>query len=285
MGILNGDHDGMSALTRRLQVETQQGLDPLIAEFLVAVVHVERDESGNGLLIQQEPDGRRWVYAYSVPDWVPGTDVGQDVDYASVTGRHLHAMLPPNVGVRLDPGHRHAFEVVTAPAALPTPATNAPEVPQAIVPRSLVVPELVRDACAVHAGTGTREQLLGTFRRSHVYLGRLAAGVPVADLAERGNWVCVFSSLDLLAAQMGPVGRSVLLAGRDLLDVVLPSFMGRSGPVGAFLDLGADHQISLRANLVDPMPSDAGPALETPGGGRRWWRYGCADPAGRRDIP
>ena len=283
MGSFNSDRTEAVSLTRHRRVEVSPGPGPLMVEFLTSMVYVGRDESGTGLLIEQGPDGRRWVCAYSVLDWVPARHVDQKVNCVRVTGRHLHAMLPPNVGVRLDPGQHHGREVVTPPT---TSTTDVAATEEVTGPRPGIAPDLVRDARAVHSGTGTREQLLQTFRRSHVYLARLAAGIPVATLAERGNWVCVFSSLNLLAAQMGQDGRPVLLAGRDLLDVLLPTFAGPSGPVGVFLDLGADHQISLPANLTPAGPADTGPAPKTtPREGRRSWRRRCADSAGRRDIP
>jgi hypothetical protein len=285
VGILNSDRDNVSALPGWPRENTHHGSDPLVNAFLAIVVYVERDEAGSGLLIQRERDGRRWVYAYSVPDWVPGHDVGQEIDYASLTGRHLVAMVPLEVGIRLDPGYHHAREVRAASVA---PAASGIDVDedQAVMPAAGRVPELVRQARAVHAGTGTREVLLGTFRRSAVYLGRLAGGVPVARLPERGNWICVFSSLDLLLEQWGTDSRYLLLSGRDVVDVLLPAFAGHGGPVGVSLDLGAEHQISLPADLIAMAESGATQsAPDTASNGRRrWWRERCPDATGRRET-
>lgn len=274
VGVLNDDRDDVPATARGLQAQAQRGGDPLLAEFLAAVVYVERDATGSGLLVQRESDGSRWVYAYSVPDWVPGVDVGQDVDYASLTGRHLHALLPPGVGVRLDPGHNHTRAVLTPPTAATPPA---PDTTARQDPVGVAVSEAVWAARAVRAGTGTREQVLAALRRSPVYVGRLPGGVPVASLPERGRWLCAFSSLELLLAELGSGSRYMLLPGCDLVDVLLPALAGVDGPIGVFLDLGAEHQLSLPVGLVGPA-SAIGPPVPRPAPrvavheGRRWRR-------------
>jgi hypothetical protein len=62
----------------------------------------------------------------------------------------------------------------------------------------------------------------------------------------------VFTSLTLLWQQMDHGCRSVLVAGDDLLDVLLPALTGTGEPIGVFLDLGAAHQLSLPAELLTP---------------------------------
>lgn len=97
MGLLrDSNRDDLPDLAAQFRDERQS--DPVIARFVAATVYVERDESGNGLLVHEAASRGRWVHAYSRPDWLPGVDVGQDVDYASMTGQHLLALVPPTSG-------------------------------------------------------------------------------------------------------------------------------------------------------------------------------------------
>lgn len=271
MGILQNDPDDRTGPAGRLRAAAEYGGDRLVAEFMAATVYVERAESGTGPRIQLERDGRRWVDAYSMSAWVPGMDVGQEVDIATMTGRHLRGIVPPGVGIRLDPGHPHARDIVTAA----TDQTPSP----AVIPGASSVPvrELVREARAVHVGTSSQQRVVAVLRRSHVYLGRLPDGVPVATLPQRGRWVCVFSSVELLLAAWGSEVPYMLLSGRDLVDVLLPGLAGAADPIGVFLDLGTDHQLSLPAKLITSTEaSDTGSAAGSTGpaprAARRWWR-------------
>jgi hypothetical protein len=265
----NNNGDDLPAFTRRLHAE-QQKSDPLIAHFLAATVSVERDESGDGLLIHQRPDHSRWVHAYTVADWIPGVDVGQDVDYATMTGQQLLALLPGTVGIRLDEGRHHTRDVVM-PLAEHHQQIAAPPADDHPARRRgpYAGPDVVREARAVHSGTGSRERVLAALRQTCVFVGRQADSVPVAMLAERGNWLCVFSSALLLQTELGHDSRHILVAGCDLLDVLLPALTVMVGPIGVFVDLGADHQLSLPASLIAAGQSPSVPAAGSTDGGQR----------------
>jgi hypothetical protein len=222
-----------------LHAEQQQS-DPLIARFLAATVYVERGESGDGFLIHERSDHSRWVHAYTVLNSVPGIDAGQKVDYTSMAGQDLLAVLPPEVGILLDEGHQLAADV--------DPPGKDPAGPQ---PWPGAEPALVRAARAARASTGTRTQVLAALRSTCVFVSRQDDGVPIARLARRGNWLCMFSSALLLQTQLG---------GGDLLDVLLPALTFWEGPIGLFLDLGTDHEISLSASLIAASRSPSGPA-------------------------
>ena len=267
VGLLR-DHndDDLPDLATRFRAG-QQEADPFIADFLATTVYIERDVSGNGLLIHERPDHSRWVHAYSAPDWVPGSDVGQDVDYTIMTGQHLLALLPTTVGVRLDEGHSHAGDV-RVPAAAP-PGQSSPD----------SEPELVRAARAVHVGAGGRDRVLVALRNSYVFVGRTADSVPVAVLPERENWLCVFTSARLLQAELGQSSQCMVLSGGDLLDVLLPALAVIAGPIGVFVDLGADHQLSLSASLIAGSQPVSGSVESREGTSARvsrdnpgWWR-------------
>jgi hypothetical protein len=259
VGVLRDNNDDLPDLAAQFRAG-QRDTDPLLAEFLVATVYVERDESGNGPLIHERPDRSRWVHAYSTREWLPGADVGQDVDCASMTGQHLVALLPADVGIRLDEGHPHAGDLRT-PTARPSP------------PHPDAVPELVRAARAVHVGAGGRDRVLAALRSSQVFLGRTPDGVPIAMLPERQNWLCVFSSLALLHKEYGHDCEHMVLGGNDLLTVLLPALAVATGPIGVFIDLGADHQLSLSASLIAGSQTLSGSAnSETSADNRRWWR-------------
>jgi hypothetical protein len=56
--LLRAGNDDLTPLARCLRAQ-QRGSDPLIPVFLGSTVHVERDESGDGLLIYERADHSR----------------------------------------------------------------------------------------------------------------------------------------------------------------------------------------------------------------------------------
>jgi hypothetical protein len=103
--------------------------------------------------------------------------------------------------------------------------------------------------------------VVAALRDTCVFVGRDADSIPVARLPHRGNWLCVFTSGLLLRAQLGRESRSMMVAGGDLLDVLVPLLTVTVGPLGVFLDLGTDHEISLPAPLL--VPTSSGPRQPT----------------------
>jgi hypothetical protein len=185
------------------------------------------------------------VHAYTALHLVPGVAVGQDVDVATMTGQHLLSLLPPEVGVRLDEGH-YQWDVAVPSADHVRPAADSPASP----PRLGEGGALVRAARAAYLGRGERARVVEALRDTCVFVGRQADSIPVARLPERGNWLCVFTSGLLLRTQLGRESRSMMVAGGDLLDVLVPALTTAVGALGVFLDMGTDHGISLPASLL-----------------------------------
>ena len=94
--------------------------------------------------------------------------------------------------------------------------------------------------------------LLSTLRQSLVYLKHASDGDDGLIFVSRGrvltSWLCVYSSLDELRADVGwPDWR--VMPGSVLLDLVLPEYGGQRGPTGIVLDNASDHRM-----LLPPIP-------------------------------
>lgn len=103
--------------------------------FARAHVWVETTEDERGdLVLHTDAGGTRWVHAYSDPEMLPGAAYGQEVWSVTLTGAQLRARLTPDIGIRLDPGHRYSVDVVLptlAPVATPIVAQAEPDAAQA----------------------------------------------------------------------------------------------------------------------------------------------------------
>jgi hypothetical protein len=265
--LLHAGNDDLTPLARCLRA-AQSGSDPVIPVFLASTVHVERDEFGDGMLIHERADHSRWVHAYTGLDLVPGVAVGHDVDVATMTGQHLLSLLPPEVGVRLDEGH-HQRDVALPSADPARPAADSsPGSRPTTLPRLGEAGALGRAVRAAYLGQGDRARVVEALRETCVFVGRQADAIPVARLPERGNWLCVFSSGLLLRTQLGGDSRSMMVAGGDLLDVLVPALSSTVGALGVFLDMGTDHGISLPAPLLAYYRLGSVPTGSVDGGGR-----------------
>jgi len=120
VSVLRGHNDADStrwpALTRQLVASakvTSTATDRVLAQFHANHVYVECDELGTPTVVVKT-DGTSWVHAYTRRMWVPGVDIGQDVDVLNLTGVELSRRLPDGTGVCLDPGHPHSLAVIPA---------------------------------------------------------------------------------------------------------------------------------------------------------------------------
>ena len=107
--------------------------------------------------------------------------------------------------------------------------------------------------------------LLRTLRGSLVYLKHASDGDDGLIFVCRGrvltSWLCVYSSLDQLRADLGwPDWRA--MSGSVLLDLVLPEYGAQRGPTGIVLDNASDHRV-----LLPPYP----PVVSTEAAVRMAW--------------
>lgn len=114
-----------------------------------------------------------------------------------------------------------------------------------IMTRVVGEPRVVTVARDVWAGSRSPEGFYAAFAESTVYAQRPERpGLMIADLAARGRWTVVFSSLERLAAYAGEC-EYLSTSGADLLELVPEG-------VGVLLDPADEHRFPVLTRVTSP---------------------------------